>query len=92
MGRAVRSIAAAVAVLSSFAAWEDAVTSVEGPTVGEIVGYVEAYDTTFATIGSKVDTTEHLGHDTGVGFVKFRARVCRGPCPHPGGSLPSSSR
>ena len=33
-----------------------------------------------------------LGHDTGVGFVKFRARVCRGPCPHPGGSLPSSSR
>lgn len=134
MGRAVRSIAAAVAVLSSFAACEDAVTSVEGPTVGEIVGYVEAYDTTFATVGSKVDTTEHrhplanvgvlvyaeqdvvhgtadeymlvmsdsplasveigdktLGHDTGVGFVKFRARLCRGPCPHPGGSLPSSS-
>lgn len=58
MGRAVRSIAAAV-VLSSFAACEDAVTSVEGPTVGEIVGYVEVYDTTFATVGSKVDTTEH---------------------------------
>lgn len=33
-----------------------------------------------------------LGHDTGVGFVKVRARVCRGSCPHPGGSLPSSSR
>ena len=58
MGKAVRSIAAASALLV-FVACEDTATSVKGPTVGEIVGYIEAYDTTIATVANTVDTTEH---------------------------------